>query len=317
MKGKLMMIKKKLGYIAALAALTAATAISASAADGGIVDVDTRLNVRTSASTSASVKTRLWDGQVVTLHEKSGNWWYVEYAPESYGYVSADYVNELNLKTATVTTSSTSLNVRASASSTAAITGKLAKGEKVLILGTYGNFYKVLYRGNLVGYASKSYLTVGGTSSTYSAVTLSVPSYKQSSYPSLRLPGSNEPVSTHGCAVTSFAMAESYRTGTTVTPKAVIQNQKFTSSGALYWPSPYTSSGTSLDFIYNQLAAGKPVIVHVKKSNGSAHFAVVTGFGGGALTASNFKINDPGSTIRTTLAQLLGEYPTMVKTLSY
>lgn len=312
-----MKIKKKLGYIAALAALTAVTAVSATAADGGIVDVDTRLNVRTAASTSATVKTKLWDGQVITLHSKSGNWWYVEYAPASYGYVSADYVNELNLKTATVTTSSTSLNVRASASTSAAIKGKLAKGEEVLILGTYGDFYKILYSGNLVGYASKAYLTVKSSASTYSAVTLSVPSYKQSNYSSLKLPGSGESVATHGCAVTSFAMIESYRTGTTVTPKNVIQNQKFTSGGALYWPSPYSQGGTSLGYIYSQLTAGKPVIVHVQKSNGSSHFAVVTGFSGGALTAANFKINDPGSTTRTTLAQLLSEYPTMVKTLSY
>ncbi|MBQ8836520.1 MAG: SH3 domain-containing protein [Clostridia bacterium] len=310
-------MKKNLKYLITTVSIAATLAVGVAAVDGGIVDVDTRLNVRTSASTSASVKTRLWDGQVITLHEKSGNWWYVEYAPDAFGYVSANYINELNLKTATVTTASTSLNVRASASTSAAIKDKLKKGEEVLILGTYGDFYKVLYNGNLVGYASKAYLTVGGTSASKKAVTLSVPSYKQYNYSSLYLPGSGESVATHGCAVTSFAMAESYRTGKTVTPKSVIQNQKFTSSGALYWPSPYTQSGASLEFIYNNLAAGKPVIVHVKKSNGLAHFAVVTGFSGGTLTAANFKINDPGSASRTTLQSLLNEYPIIVKTLSY
>lgn len=307
---------KKITKILTLGALSAVLAVGASALDGGIVDVQSRLNVRTSASAAAAVKTRLWDGQVITLHEKSGNWWYVEYAPDSFGYVSADYINELGLKTATVATSSTSLNVRESASSSAKIKDKLPKGETVLILGTYGDFYKVLYSGNLVGYASRAYLSTSSASATR-AITLSVPSYKQYNYSSLKLPGSGESVVTHGCAVTSLAMAESYRTGTTVTPKTVIQKQKFTSSGALYWPSPYTRGTATLSYIYNQLSLGKPVIVHVKKSNGSAHFAVVYGFSGGELTAKNFKLLDPGSASRTTLQALYNVYPTLVKTLSY
>lgn len=314
---------KKLTYLLSTITVGACLVAGAAAADGGIVDVQTRLNVRTSPSATATVKTRLWDGQVITLHEKSGNWWYVEYAPESYGYVSADYVDPLNLKTATVSTVSSALNVREGASATAAVKDKLTKGESVLLLGTYGDFYKILYRGNLVGYAAKTYLTVGDSSSsvptTTRAITLQVPSYKQQdkSYASLRLPGSGEPVSTHGCAVVSLAMTESYRTGTTVTPKAVIANQKFTSLGAIYWPSPYTQGGNTLSYMYAQLESGKPVLVHVRKANGSTHFAVVYGFTGGTLTAANFKILDPGSNTRTTLASLYAVYPTLIKTLSY
>ncbi|MBQ6892659.1 MAG: SH3 domain-containing protein [Clostridia bacterium] len=309
---------KKITKILTLGALSAVLAIYAAAADGGIVDVDTRLNVRTSASSTASVKTKLWDGQVITLLEKSGNWWYVEYAPDSFGYVSANYINELNLKTAAVNISSGTLNVRAGASLSAKITDKLYKGEEVLILGTYGDFYKVLYNGNLVGYAAKAYLTTASSESgTYSAVSLTVPSYKQFNYSSLKLPGSGESIATHGCAVTSLAMTESYRTGAAVTPKTVVQNQKFTSSGALYWPSAYAQGSTSLSHIYSKLKSGSPVIVHVQTKGGSSHFAVITGFSGGALTANNFKISDPGSYSRTTLADLLAAYPKTIKTLSY
>lgn len=308
---------KKITKLIALTALTATLALGAKAADGGIVNVDTRLNVRTAPSTSASVKTKLWDGQVITLHEKEGNFFYVEYAPNSFGYISADYVNPLNLKTATVAVSWGTLNVREGASTSSKIKDTLNKGESVLILGTYGSFYKVLYDGNTVGYASKDYLTVGTTSTSGKAISLSVPSYKQFNYSSLRLPGSGESVATHGCAVTSLAMTESYRTGKTVTPKTVIANERFTSSGALYWPSVYTYGGSSLSAVYDKLAAGKPVIVHVKKSNGSTHFAVIYGFSGGALTAANFKISDPGSYTRKTLADLYKEYPVFVKTLSW
>lgn len=314
-------IKNTVTKIITSAALAASFALAASAADGGIVDVDTRLNVRESASAGSRVKTKLWDGQVITLHGKNGNWWYAEYAPNSYGYVSSDYVKALGLKSGRVTTVSTSLNVRASASSTAKITDKLPKGEEVLILGTYGDFYKVLYRGNLVGYASKAYITLeesGSAGNTvYPAFTLSVPSYKQYNYKSLRLPGSGESVATHGCAVTSLAMTESFRTGRTVTPKNVIAEQKFTNSGALYWPAVYSVGGTSLSFIYSELKSGSPVIIHVKTNGGASHFAVINGFSGGSLEAKNFKISDPGSATRQTLASLLKEYPIMEKTLSY
>ncbi len=301
--------------ILTVGALAAVLVSAAHAKDGGIVDVDTRLNVRSAPSTSSSVKTRLYDGQMLTVHDKSGSFLYVEYAPKSYGYVHSDYVDSLNLKKAVVATSSGSLNVRAAASTTAKITGKLKKGSEVLILSESGGFYKVLYDGSLVGYASKAYLSV--SSGGYSKIMYSMPSYKQYDYPSLRLPGSNERVSTHGCAVTSLAMTESLRRGYSVTPSDIIKTEKFTSSGALYWPSAYSLGGTSLSEIYNRLKGGSPVIVHAKMSNGKAHFAVVTGFAGGELIASNFKINDPGSATRKTLADLYKEYPIAVKTLAW
>ena len=307
---------KKFWTFLSVPALTLLLAVSASALDGG--RVNDRLNVRTAGTTSSTIKTTLASGSTITLISKSGNWWYTEYAPNSYGYVHGDYVTAMGLSTATVRTQSTALNVRASASASASIVGKLQKGEQVVILGTYGNFYKILYDGNKTGYASTAYLTVEGSASpARSAITLSVPSYKQYNYPALRLPGSNEPVSTHGCAVTSLAMTESYRTGTTVTPATGIQKQSCTSTGARYWPSPYSRGENTLAYMYSQLAAGKPVIVHVKKSNGSTHFAVVYGFSGGELTASNFKLLDPGSASRTTLQALYNVYPTLVKTLSY
>ena len=310
-------MKKKILTTLTLLACTLALSLAASAADAG--KVNARLNVRASASTSSAIKTTLASGSTITLLQRSGNWWYTEYAPNAFGYVHGDYVTAQGQKSATVQTKSTSLNVRASASATASIVGKLQKGETVVILGTYGDFYKVLYDGNRVGYASRAYLTPETSTGTAErrAITLSLPTYRQYNYSSLRLPGSGEPVSTHGCAVTSLAMTESYRTGKTVTPKTVIAEESFTASGALYWPSPYSRGENTLSYVYSQLAKGSPVIVHVKKANGSTHFAVVHGFTGGALTAENFKLLDPGSANRTTLQALYAAYPTLVKTISY
>lgn len=305
----------KLISLFSAATLGAALALGTAAADGGIVDVDTRLNVRTSPSTASAVKTRLWDGQVITLHQKNGDWWYAEYAPGTYGYVSASYVTPLSLQSGTVRTASGALNVRAEASAASTIKDKLPRGEDVLLLGKYGDWYKILYRGNLVGYVSAAYIAVGATD----AVTLSLPYMRQTDkvYASLRLPGSGEAISTHGCAVVSLAMTESYRTGKTVTPSNILQSEKFTSTGAIYWPSPYGRGENTLAYLYTKLASGKPCIVHVQKKNGSTHFAVVYGFSGGDLVAKNFKIYDPGTASRTTLADLYAAYPTHVKTLSY
>ena len=63
-------------------------------------------------------------------------------------------------KTGTVKVESGSkLNVRKSASSTAAKIGTLANGAKVTITGTSGSFYKLEFK-NGTGYVSKSYVTV-------------------------------------------------------------------------------------------------------------------------------------------------------------
>jgi hypothetical protein len=94
----------------------------------------------------------------------------------------------------------------------------------------------------------------------------------------------------------------------------------YTSGGSVYWPANYTVSTNFtnyLQIIYNELTSGNPVIFGAKKNNGGMHFAVVTGFSGGALNAANFKINDPGSSQRVNLQMLLNDYPNFYKILYY
>lgn len=211
----------------------------------------------------------------------------------------------------------TRLNVRAAPSTAAAVIGSLPSGHAVTLHQKDGDWWYAEYAAGTYGYVSANYIHT--PDSALRAITLAVPSYKQTAraYASLRLPGSRERISTHGCAVTSLAMTESYRTGRSITPRTVLAEQKFTSTGAIYWPSRYTRGTCALSEIYRQLEKGSPVIVHVKKKNGSTHFAVVNGFKGGALTAENFTLLDPGSSSRTTLANLYTVYPIAVKTLYY
>lgn len=304
--------KRMLAALGASAVLT----LGAAALDGGTVRVNSALNVRSAPTTASAVRGKLQAGRSVTLYERSGNWWRIGYAGGS-GYVYAAYIEEQHLAVRYVRTYGGNLHVRAAASTASAVIDSLPNTSAVLILGVEGNFARVLLPDERTGYVSRDYLVIAAPTVGSDAVALAVPSYKQydSRWASRRLPGSGEKLSTHGCAVTALAMAESYRTGETVTPTDILAAERFTAKGAIYWPTTYTWGDASLATVRAALLAGKPVILHVQKPNGSTHFVTVYGFTGGALDAANFRILDPGSESRTTLADLLAVYPNIVKTL--
>lgn len=304
--------KRMLAALGASAVLT----LGAAALDGGTVRVNSALNVRSAPTTASAVRGKLQAGRSVTLYERSGNWWRIGYAGGS-GYVYAAYIEEQHLAVRYVRTYGGNLHVRAAASTASAVIDSLPNTSAVLILGVEGNFAKVLLPDERTGYVSRDYLVIAAPTVGSDAATLAVPSYKQydSRWASRRLPGSGEKLSTHGCAVTALAMAESYRTGATVTPTDILAAEQFTANGAIYWPTTYTWGDASLATVRAALLAGKPVILHVQKASGSTHFVTVYGFTGGALDAANFRILDPGSESRTTLADLLAVYPNIVKTL--
>ena len=132
---------------------------------------------------------------------------------------------------------------------------------------------------------------------------MNVPNYKQtdSRWANTLIGSSGKTISQIGCATTAVAMMESYRQGRTIYPDEMSRKLTYSSSGDLYWPSDYhvvTSSTNYLQGIYNQLSKGKPVLFGAKKSNGSQHWVVITGFtGGGSSSASSFTVNDPVPTL--------------------
>ena len=285
----------------------------------GIVSVSSgKLNVRASASTTSSVVASLSKDSYVTLTSKSGNWWYVEYADNVYGYCHADYIKTASGTPATVKLSSGSLNVRSGASISYTKTASLYNGEIVIVLSSSNGWSKILFNGTKVGYVSSQYLSMG-----YSAISLNVPSFKQtdSRWANVKIANSGKTISQIGCATTGIAMMESYRTGTTIYPDAMSKKLSYSSSGNVYWPSNFkvvTSSSNYLNGIYNQLKNGKPVLLGAKKYSGTQHWVVITGYiGGNTLSASNFTINDPGSNTRKTLQQFLNEYPVFYKYFYY
>ena len=143
---------------------------------GTVTGVNTSLNVRSGASTSASIIGTLKNGAKVEITGESGNWYKINYSGKV-GYVSKNYVKKGTTPqsqpkpeekpqtetkvTGTVTGITTTLNIRSGASTSASIIGTLKNGAKVDITGESGNWYKINYNGR-VGYVSKDYVKKGG-----------------------------------------------------------------------------------------------------------------------------------------------------------
>ena len=283
------------------------------------------INVRSSASTSSSILKTFGNGRYLTLVSKSGDWWKVEYQKDTYGYCHSDYITVVSTDVKTVNIISGSLNIREGAGTSYDKIGTLKKGDTVIVLSSSNGWSRVLHSGNKVGFVSSKYLstTSDSPSVTYSAISLNVPSYKQtdSRWANVKIGSSGKTISQIGCATTAISMMESFRTGTTIYPDAMSKKLKYTASGSVYWPSNYTSVTSSsgyLSKIYAQLQNGKPVLFGAKNSYGSQHWVVITGYkGGDTLSAANFTVNDPGSKTRVTLQQFLNSYPKFYKYFYY
>lgn len=296
-----------------------ASAATNSSKAGIVTTESTRLIVRGSASTSGKYITSLAKGSYITLISKSGDWWYVEYGKNLYGYCYSAYITETASTAKSVKISSGTLNVRSGAGTGYSIIGSLSKEQTVLVLSESGDWSRVLYNGKNLGYVSNKYLS--GQSSTAS-VKLNIPSYKQtdSRWANVQIGSSGKTIAQIGCATTAIAMIESYRQAVTITPDAMAKKLKYTSSGSVYWPSHYTvitSSSGYLAKIRSILSQNKPVLFGAKNKYGSQHWVVITGFKDGGAGAGDFFINDPGSNTRTTLSQFLSSYPTFYKYFSY
>lgn len=288
---------------------------SQTAKAGIVTTAQTRLNVRSSPSLSGTILTGLDKGTTVALVSKSGDWWKVEYASGRYGYCNDDYIQTLSTKTATVSADGYRLNIRTGPSTSYRIASKFSDGASVTVLSSSGGWAKVLYGGTKIGYVSEEFLIY--PSSGYAAVKLSVPRYSQtdSRWANIRLGSSWYTIGTAGCTTTAMAMVETTVRGYTVTPATLVKELSYSSSGNLYWPSYYSAYTKSdyLSVVYRELQAGRPVMIGGFTPSGAQHWAVITGFNGGSLTAGNFTIHDPGSTSRTTLADFQSKYSVFYK----
>lgn len=291
---------------------------SASRSPGAVTTSWGSLNVRKSPSTAASAVTALPKGSYITLLSRSGDWWYVEYGKNRYGYCHSDYITQISGNGAEVELSSGSLNVRSGPGTAYGAKDWLTDGEPLIVLSSSGGWSRILYHGTKTGYVSARYLTGGAGNGT---VALDVPGFRQtdSRWANVKIGSSGKTIAQIGCATTAIAMVESWRTGTVIYPDAMSRRLSYTSSGSVYWPSHYkpVTGGDYLRRTLESLQSGKPVLFGVKNSWGGQHWVVVTGFAGGSISPENFRIQDPGSGSRTNLAQLLESYPVFYKLFYY
>ncbi len=283
-----------------------------------------KLNVRSEADKTSKIISTLNNGDYVTLISKSGDWWYIEYSENKYGYCHENYLKEVYGVNKQVNIQSGTLNVRKGDGTQYAVKGNLNKNEEVIELWTKGDWSYILYGGSEKGFVSTKYLKNSTVNSVnYPQINLNVPDFKQtdSRWAKVKLGNSGKTIGDIGCTTTGIAMLESYRNGYNIYPNEMAKKLSYTQSGNLYWPADYKAVTNSKDYlnkIYNLLKEGKPVLFGGKNAYGSQHWVVITGFKGGEnLTESGFLINDPGTAKRVTLKDFLNSYPNFYKFIYY
>ena len=126
-----------------------------------------------------------------------------------------------------------------------------------------------------------------------------------------------------GCLVTSLAMTQSYHTDTEILPDEMRYQMQFDNNSILWAPIialGYDLEGCSglstyafCQRLYTLLEEHGPVIVGSDNVYGGSHYVVVTGCTNtdtSTLKTSEFTMNDPGFSNRTTLDEHLAAYPT-------
>ena len=293
-------------------------AATLSAKAGAVTTSSGSLNVRSQASSGASVVATLKKGSYITLISKNGSWWKVEYAKGKYGFCHQDYITIVEGVPVTVNTASGRLNVRSGPGTSYERTDILTKGETVLFLRHSSGWSRILYHGVKTGYVSAQYL-----SNYLRAVSLNVPDFKQNDarWADTIIAESGKTMAQIGCATTAIAMMESFRTGTKIYPDDIAKKLSYTPSGNVYWPENYktvTKSSGLLNGIYEKLKQGKPILMGSRDVYGKQHWVVITGYSGGiTLSADQFTIHDPGTWSRTNLKQFTDLFPTFYKYFYY
>lgn len=221
------------------------------------------------------------------------------------------------------------LNVRKKAKSTAEFIGSFPSRQEIKVLDEkpVKGFYKVsgidyTTEKEITGYASKDYITFDAPEDP--EVELDVVSYLQTDerWGDVLLGSTRKTMYDIGCATTSLAMCESFLKGKEIFPNELAENAIYTSNGEIGWPKDYYwnyNKDMYLDFVYNKLHEGIPVLIGCTRRNGRPHWVLITGYtgDGGTLKAKDFLINDPLPYGRTNLKQYLDEYPVFNKLIYY
>lgn len=126
----------------------------------GIAFVDaSALRLRSEPNTASRTLDYAYEGEVVVLLEKSGDWYKVSYDLQS-GYMHSRYLDAATTENAELgygAVNGDKVNIRSGPGTGYRSVGKASKGSKAYIIGINEQWFKVIY-GDLVGYIRSDYL---------------------------------------------------------------------------------------------------------------------------------------------------------------
>ncbi len=137
------------------------------------------LKLRTGPSTGYDTITTLSSGTVLSVKGESGDWYYVELANGSKGYVNKNYVKKgTGAKTCTITADGT-LNVRKGPGKDYDVVTTLKKGDVVSLLDDSSKWFKIKNVDGKEGYVSSEYVKLGGSLPSNNSSNAPSGTYKQ------------------------------------------------------------------------------------------------------------------------------------------
>lgn len=154
-------LRKAAVLAAALAGVFAVSAAAEEAIGVGTVQGD-GLRLRSGAGMENSILASANTGDTVMVLSQQDGWYKVDFGTQV-GYMSAGYVSvattaDADLGLGMVTTSGSTLNLRAQANTSAQVLAHMPNGAAVELTGFTDGWYKLTYNG-VAGYASSEYIT--------------------------------------------------------------------------------------------------------------------------------------------------------------
>lgn len=134
----------------------------------------TALNVRTEPSLSSNIKTKLYNKQKVEIISKEGDWYKIKINGGE-GYVFSQYIKLDSDKSSSTTENKVyqvtcnKLNMRKSPSTSSEKVGTLAKGAKVTLIKTEGEWFLIKDANGKEAYIHSDYVKIATSSSSTSS----------------------------------------------------------------------------------------------------------------------------------------------------